>query len=170
MDPFILNSLKVISPPKKVLLRGKMFSPEVLMSPALCQPIVYFLASSLSERLHGAPLPGLSMTYSPEHKSGVSCAEIETKQTDVLESSGLAQKFLLVVEACDQILMPGRYIKSYDYSDLILDFREQLRIGYDKGDDLKVNDRRLHNVLYNSLDMPLITSGLAPSRTGVKPR
>jgi hypothetical protein len=169
MDPFILSSLKVISPPPKVLLRGKLFSPEILMSPALCQSMVYFIASSLSDRLHGQELPGVSLEYSPDHISGMKCSNTNLlTEEENSKSLGLANKFLLVAEASDQLLMPARYVKNYDYGELILDFREQLRIGYDPGEKIKANDRFLHTVLYDKVDAPMLKTRVDPDVPGAR--
>jgi len=145
--------LKLISMPRKINVRGKSVSPEVLFSPVFCESMLYWQASSISSRLHGEVALDIRVVADKDKVSGSKLVSLsdDFNLTEDGKGLGLAAGLMLVSAAADQIIAPARKHASFDYANLILGFREIVGKNYDKGQILLPEDYQLNTFFYDNI-------------------
>jgi hypothetical protein len=152
------EALVIIGAPRHVNLNGKKISPEMLLSSALAEPMMYWLAQSLSQRMHGDNLLGVRVIADHTGVSGAKMAKSdpqEVEKTRISSGLGLASGLLILCESVDQILMPAKLIPDFDYDELLMDFRKVVRRDYGQDAAVSPNDFHLNDLIFERLHRPI---------------
>jgi hypothetical protein len=150
MDNYILHALKIIGAPRLISIQNKKVAPAILFSPALGEPLVFWLASSISKKLHGKSLMHCDVVADHKRVSGAYLRfEERYSMTDSQGSfeMSLAASLLILSESADQILSPARSNPNYDYAPLIIEFRETILRNYNANTIVSPDDFQLNTVL-----------------------
>lgn len=148
--------LKIISMPKNINIKGKSVSPAVLFSPALCESLLFWQASSISMKLHDSVLLDTKVAADSDLVSGSKLVSFNDgfNLGEKGDGVGLASGLMLLSAAGDQIISPARKHANFDYSPIILGFREVITKNYNKGDILKPDDFELNTFFYDNIVRP----------------
>lgn len=150
MNTIIVDALKVIGAPRHVNVRGKKITPTVMFSPALGESMLFWLATSISEKLHSQSLLNLNVVADSKSVSGskiVSMDDSAALLNDGTLGIGLASSLLIIGEAADQIFTPARSDRNFDYGNLFFEFRECVLSKYRDGEKLPAQDYDLNTLL-----------------------
>lgn len=153
MSAFILSdTFKIVSMPRQISVRGRQVPPGILFSSSLAEPLVYWLAASMGERLFGGSGSWGSLRADPKHLMGMSWLPTpETSISQQITDHGIAQQFLILSEAVAQVVAPAIHNPKFDYAELLVTFRDAVDFHYAAGDIVSVNQLDLHKILYNQL-------------------
>lgn len=156
-------AMNIVGAPRFVLVNGKRTAPAIMLSPALGEGIMVWLANSISRRLHDANLIGSVVVSNHACVSGCAVTQAGLSDERRIENGGEASKLLLLAEAVDQILAPSRRLPNFDYGSLILKFRLAAIKNHEDGELLNYNDNTLNDIIYHELQLPLMQAVRTPS-------
>jgi hypothetical protein len=165
MDMYTQAMLKIVGAPQSINLNGKKVSPSLLVSPALGESALFWLASSISLKMHGEVLLDSVIVADRSKISGTRLVSVDKETTLSLNGylkPGLASALMMISEAGSQILSPGRKHPNFDYAPMVLAFREAVLMHYNNGDQLKFDDFNISRVFYDTILQPTMAVSYTP--------
>lgn len=157
MQPYTVAMLKMINMPRSVNVRGKGVKPEVLFSPSLCEPMLFWYAQSLAVQLHDKTIMDIEVRRDDSRLPAVNLVRAERKldfSENGIEGLSLAASLMLISEAGRRIITPALLSNSFDYESVIFEFREKVKKCYGDGDILSPNDYVLNDFIYDKIIKP----------------
>jgi hypothetical protein len=157
MGPNVVESVMLAGAPRFLTIRGRQIDPHVLFSPVVGESLLFWMAQSLSEQLHGVNLLGVSVRANDSAVSGARLHHEPFPKVPELGDGELVSKaaaLMITTETASRILMPARQNPKFDYEGVIVGFREKVIEQYKNGETLKTSDISLHNIVYNELSKP----------------
>lgn len=160
MTPDVTSALSLLYPPKDVMLNGRRVPPAILFSPAVAEPILFWLASSVCAKLHQINLPRVEVVARREALSG--CVAIHTpigaansKDGSIfLHPIGSAARLMLLASAAESLLSPTKRHPDYDYNNLLLSFNRVVTGLIPENGEVPVSDFQLNEVVFKTLIEP----------------
>jgi hypothetical protein len=155
MHKFTLAGLKIITIPRIINVLGRGVDSSVFFSPALCEPLLQWQASALSNQLHGETLFDLEIVAARTHALGL---KVSNFNDDVFISEtrniSAASGVMLIAAAIDSIVAPAMKHPSFDYGDIILGLKDIVFSGYEDGGVVKHDDPMITAFFHENIIKP----------------
>jgi hypothetical protein len=172
MHKFTLAGLKIITMPKIINVLGRGVDSSVFFSSALCEPLLQWQASALSNQLHGETLFDLEIVAARTHTLGLRMRNFNddifiSETRNISAASGV----MLIAAAIDSIVAPTMKHPSFDYGDIILGLKEIVFSCYEDGDVIRHDDPMITAFCYENITKPAIAMTYAgPTLRNTNPK
>jgi hypothetical protein len=142
IDKAILVASEMVKVPKHIMLNGKRLAWGVLTSAQVGRGLIGYFAESLSYSLFDESKVGFAIAIDSENIAGLKMVpDIRLSANDVL----------LLASASEQLAGPALHDKNFDYSDLLLSFRDILFATHVQGDKVDVRQPAMVSHIFNEM-------------------